>query len=110
MALILSATIRRSSYFIHREDSGVGVSTQAARWCSGRDLNPVRHEGRVKFAGTALSKVSSSWTNGGIAQLVERLVRNEYLRNTPKLSHALCSAPLEGNPATTGSLTLSETL
>ena len=38
--LILTVT-SVSNYFIHRvSDSRLGVSTQAARWCSGRDLNP----------------------------------------------------------------------
>ena len=47
---------------------------------------------------------------GGIAQLVERLVRNEYAPNTPKLSHAICSARAQVNPAIHAILTLSETL
>jgi len=46
-----------SNYFIHRvSDSRLGVSTQAARWCSGRDLNLNLYEGKPKSAGTALSK------------------------------------------------------
>src|SRR6267378_1334108 len=44
---------------------------------------------------------------GGIAQLVERLVRNESTANMLTLSHALTRAQLEGTALNRGYLTLS---
>src|SRR6478736_8623852 len=51
---------RVQNYFIHRvSDSRLGVSTQAARWCSGRDLNPHTRRGKTKSRWHNADKFSS---------------------------------------------------